>query len=466
MHASRRWWLLLIALGVVRALLYSAVIPPWQGPDEPQHFEYVRLLYEKRRLLDWGDNIPAVEQEIIASMERFDYWQTGRYVQRGTSFNEIWDTYGHDLQQPPLSYLLYLGPLLIAPGDIALQLYLMRLLSVLLSLVVIVAALIIANKLWGTHPTLSWAIPVFIVFLPTYTAMSGTVNNDHLAEAAVSLVLVFWVLAFKQGLSIPKIGALIVFSLIGMLAKRTAVVLLPVHVIAVIIYFRLHHPRMFSRRNVILALGVGALVLSIVIWLGSTGLAWLSQHDPTVAEWLLKIYLFLPSKNYPLSLDHPYFSSEALRLYVHYARFLFETFWGRFALLQVKWPPALYVLAAILSLLALTGLVLPGRRRLRQDDPLQAWQSATLLFFVFSTATMIALVYVNEIRRWDIQWGGWPQARYLFLTLVPIATLFVQGWSEMVPQRHRSAWVVALVGLLILLDTFSITCLIIPYFYG
>ena len=465
MH-GKRWWLLFIALGLVRGLLYSALIPPWQGPDEPQHFEYVRLLYEKRRLLDWGDNIPAVEQEIIASMGQFDYWRTGRYVHHGATFNEIWDGYSHDLQQPPLAYLLYLGPLLIAPNDIALQLYLMRLLSVLLSLIVIVAALVVANKLWEAHSTLSWAIPAFIVFLPTYMAMSGMVNNDHLAEVAVSLVLAFWVVAFRQGLSIPLVSALIVFSPIGLLAKRTAVVLLPLHVIAVVIYLRLHHPRLFSGRNVFLALGVSVLVLTFVIWLGGAGLAWLSERYPTVAEWLLKIYLFLPSKNFPLSLDHPYFSSEARSLYVHYARFLFETFWGRFALLQVRWPPGLYILAAILSLLALIGLALFGRRVMSKACSLQRWQLATVLFFALSIVSMIALVYASEIRRWDIKWGGWPQARYLFLTIIPIATLFVQGWSELVPQRYRMVWVGALVGLLILLDTFSITCLIIPYFYG
>jgi len=195
-------------------------------------------------------------------------------------------------------------------------------------------------------------------------------------------------------------------------------------------------------------------------------LAWLSQRYPTVAEWLLKIYLFLPSKDFPLSLDHPYFSSEARSLYVHYARFLFETFWGRFALLQVRWPPGLYILALILSLLALTGLVLFGRRVMTNAHRLQRCQLAALLFFTFSTVAMIALVYANEIRRWDIKWGGWPQGRYLFLTIVPIATLFVQGWSELVPQRHRTMWVAALIGLLIVLDTFSIAFLIIPYFYG
>jgi hypothetical protein len=42
----------------------------------------------------------------------------------------------------------------------------------------------------------------------------------------------------------------------------------------------------------------------------------------------------------------------------------------------------------------------------------------------------------------------------------------VRGWSELVPQRHRIAWVATLIGILIVLDAFSMAFLIIPYFYG
>jgi hypothetical protein len=50
--------------------------------------------------------------------------------------------------------------------------------------------------------------------------------------------------------------------------------------------------------------------------------------------------------------------------------------------------------------------------------------------------------------------------------IIPIATLFVLGWSELAPQRYRAAWTMVLPGLLFLLDSFSLLFLIIPYFYG
>jgi hypothetical protein len=347
-----------------------------------------------------------------------------------------------------------------------LHFYLMRALSVLLGVVVIVAAVIAASTLRDWHPAFSWAVPAFIVFLPTYASLSGMVNSDHLVEATVSLVLALWLVALKSGLSIPLTGELVVFSLIGLLAKRTALVLLPVHLVAVILYLRVHRPSIFSKRNIVYTLGAIGLVLVFIVWLGGHGLACLSKRAPAVAEWLVKLYLFLPSEQFPFSPDQSYFNAEALSRYAHYARFLFETFWGRFALFQVQWPLAFYVLAAGLSLVALAGLVLFVGRLMRGTYKQPAWLPASFVLLAFSTITMIMMVYANEIRRWDLGWGGWPQARYLFVVIVPIAALFVQGWSEVVPRRYRTAWVGALLVLLVLLDTFSIAFLIIPYFYG
>jgi hypothetical protein len=362
--------------------------------------------------------------------------------------------------------LLYLGPVLLAPQDINLHFYVMRVLSVLLGVVVIIAAVIAASTMRDLYPTLSWAIPAFVVLLPTYTSLSGMVNSDHLVEVTVSLVLAFWLVALKSGLSLPLAGGVLVFSMVGLLAKRTALVLLPVHLVAVMLYLRVHRPSVFSKRNIAYTLGGAGMALGLTIWLGSRGFAWLSQRAPAVADWLVKLYLFLPSEQFPFSLDQSYFSAEALSRYVQYAGFLFETFWGRFALFQVQWPLAFHILAAGLSVIALVGLLLFVGRVTRGTYQRPTWLLASLALLAFSIITMTAMVYANEIRRWDLGWGGWPQARYLFVVIIPIAALFVQGWSELVPQRYRTAWVSALLVLLLSLDTYSMVFLIIPYFYG
>ena len=52
MPPERTWhlaWLVsLFLFAVVARGVVALTLPPWQGPDEPKHFEYVRLLVEKR----------------------------------------------------------------------------------------------------------------------------------------------------------------------------------------------------------------------------------------------------------------------------------------------------------------------------------------------------------------------------------------------------------------------------------
>ena len=125
MTVRHKFLLLLLAISLVQGFIYSALIPPWQAPDEPRHFEYVRLLYEKRRLVGWGDVTPSVEQEIIASMDRHDFWRFGIihaqvFPSEGLpqSFKDVWTPgVSHELHQPPLAYLVYATVLPFAEPD-------------------------------------------------------------------------------------------------------------------------------------------------------------------------------------------------------------------------------------------------------------------------------------------------------------------------------------------------------------
>ena len=41
---SRRTLTLILVVFALRAALTIAVVPPWQAPDEPGHFEYIQIL--------------------------------------------------------------------------------------------------------------------------------------------------------------------------------------------------------------------------------------------------------------------------------------------------------------------------------------------------------------------------------------------------------------------------------------
>src|SRR5262245_53978851 len=67
---AHRLLLGLLGYYLVFGLLASLFIPPWQAPDEPAHFEYVRNLQ-----LGVEGESPAVQRPIIASFYTFYFWQ-------------------------------------------------------------------------------------------------------------------------------------------------------------------------------------------------------------------------------------------------------------------------------------------------------------------------------------------------------------------------------------------------------
>ena len=59
---------LIVAVFVLRAMLAIAIVPPWQHPDEPQHFEFVHILARQRQL-DLSERVDFdLERSILSSM--------------------------------------------------------------------------------------------------------------------------------------------------------------------------------------------------------------------------------------------------------------------------------------------------------------------------------------------------------------------------------------------------------------
>lgn len=45
--SDRAFLALLIALALLKGILYTAITPPWQAPDEPKYLEHLWLVHEK-----------------------------------------------------------------------------------------------------------------------------------------------------------------------------------------------------------------------------------------------------------------------------------------------------------------------------------------------------------------------------------------------------------------------------------
>lgn len=398
MNPPYRWALLLVLLTyAVLGTLYAVYTPPWQAPDEPAHYNYIRALAEERAL-------PVIEEG--------DYDQ--EYLSRLTT-----EKFPPELSiaplryedhQPPLYYLLAVPVYLLFGG----ALIPLRLLSVALGLLLLTVTCRLTRLLFPDRPFLALAAVTLIAFLPQHVAMTAAVNNDTLAELLVATAL--W-LAVRPD---PRPWTLGVVVGLALLTKTTAYVALPVALLALWwtdeegmpTRANQHRFRVFRAGRAVLAsfLLAGPWLLRNITVYGWADPLGLARHNavvvgqPRTAEWLA---LYGP-----------------LGLSVQFLRTTFQSFWGQFGWMGVPMHPPIYLALALLSALLIAG-VLAGwldRRRSRWTP----WQRRGAVLLAFS-ASLTVLSYL-----WYNLTFVQHQGRYLFPALVPLAlagALGLEGWA-------------------------------------
>ena len=473
---------ILIAISLVQGFIYSAIIPPWQAPDEPRHFEYVKLLYEKRRLVGWGDVTPSVEQEIIASMDRYNFWQFGIvhaqvFPSEGLpqSFKDIWiPGVSHELHQPPLAYLVYATVLPLAGPDLATQLYAMRLISVLMGTLVVLAAYLTMMELFPEDPFIFIGVPTLIAFVPMHAYTTSVLTNDNLAALLVSLVILLQVISLRRGLSVSRLAVSVILLGLGVFTKRTALVALPIIlvVIAIHLWRRGFRPHLaWKKAAVVLASLSLLIVVAVLNW--DRLRAFLFRLLPSIDRELHKLlYIYLlyflrPSAGHRYSLDPTkYFTADSLAYYRRFLQMLFETFWARFGWVNVRLHPLCYLLIGLVCLASALGLVVLILRNRRAAHSMSLLQKDALGVFSAAILFGFGMLVVKMIRDWDNVPRPLTQGKFLFPVIIPIVTLFMIGLRELVSPSRRRLLLLGWLGGLVLLEAISLLFYIIPFYYG
>lgn len=461
---------LLSIITIALGLVYLAVIPPWGGPDEPRHYEYVRLLYEKGRLVSWSDADKKLMGEIVRSMDAVGYWKWGvsEWKPDGTTplpddFATIYPQNAHQLHQPPLAYLAYLIPMELTRGSsITAQLYAMRLLSILLDVVVVLAAYAAGRELFRNDPTMALALPVFVMLLPQHLFLHSTVMNDHLVEAALGWMFVIVTRVFRLGLSPLRVLGLVACVAVGLGAKRSGLYAVPILGAAFLAYVFVHWggTRLSTRQKSIrIALTV------ILLTLGGVGLLyawnWVIVNQPELHDYIVRLFLFLPTEQFPFQSYARILSPDALPLYAGYLKYLFISTWGHFGWMNITLGVQAYWGFAALTVFAFAGLAWFALKVLPQWE---AWRRAVL--FVFGVSILVALgtIIALEVRFWDLGWGGDPQGRYLFPVLIPLATLFLLGLRGFVPRARYGLWFGLLTAAMTIYNVIVLGFYIVPFY--
>lgn len=397
------WLGIILALYLALGSLYAVLTPPWQAPDEPAHYNYVRHLAEHGRLpvLHFGDYPHAYLEQLKAA--RFPPEMSIAPLRY-----ESW--------QPPLYYLLAMPVYRLFQGNLVA----LRVFSVLLGAGVVVTAYQLLRSGFPSRNALALGSAAFVAFVPMHLAILSSVNNDVLAELLIGLTA-WYVLA---RVARPE-------RHLGWREQLPGGILLGLGLLTKLTYYYTALP--------LFALGIGwrhrNLVTMVrgypVIWGMALLLAlpWYGRnvalygwpdllgkwHHDAVVTGQLRTADYLSQVGWPGYLQD-FFTTT------------FQSFWGQFGWMAVPMDARTYGLLGILSALAALGGVLALRNRAHQRHE----TSTIVLLAAWLVLTGVGYLYYNVT---FVQFQG----RYLFPGLIPLGLFMVTGWRAILSRRW-SVW--------------------------
>jgi hypothetical protein len=458
---------LLVAYALAARLFVAVQLPPWQGPDEPKHFEYIRMLIDMRdqlwsehRLLRIEDGMPSFQQQVIASMARNHFW---RFVGEDepkplpASYFEIWQGSSSQLHRPSLYY--FAGALILAPfvaTSIDQQLLIVRAYSAVLGACSVLVAYAVARTAWRNDPFIPIAAAAFVAALPMSVFVGAIANVDNMAILIGGLLALGLARGLTRGYTKGTLILIVGGFVLGVATKREFVGVVPGLLVALVHW-------LFYRRSLAVRLRDARVIIPTLIVVAAAagaGVA-LNAFPPLVVS--ITSYA-LNEPNQVERLLHPPLSTGELVALVDFQRkAFFSSFWGVFGWFSTFLSRELETILKVMCLLCAIGVI----RSLVTDRDAR---NRGLIWLVSAYGLMIATMTILAI---GIALSYFvptqlPQGRHIFGTLIPIALLFGVGTRSWLPASRFGTWVIAgeIAALLVWLDVTVYRETFAPYFLG
>ena len=257
-YLKKHWALfLMLLLGLINGLIFVFLIPPWQHYDEPSQFEYAWLIANQPGLPKPDTYDQAMRRELAASMIEHDFFRGLNYKSNLLSVNEpVWIGISQ-INDAPLYYWLTALPLRLIRGtDITFQLYIARLVSLFLYLIIILASYGVMVELMPPGHPLRWMVPITLALLASFTNLMTAVNDDVGATVLLSLFLWVGIRSIRRGLSWLRSLELLILAVLSLYTKNTvaiAILLVPVVLLFSIL-------RGSKRRIAWISLGIATII--------------------------------------------------------------------------------------------------------------------------------------------------------------------------------------------------------------
>ncbi len=377
-------------------ILYAALTPAWQAPDEPAHYNYIRFVAENHTLPELTPG--CYDQNLLSTL-------TGAKF-RGMSV----DTVCYENYQPPLYYLLAAPIFAVTGGNLlALRLFSVLLGGLSLAMIFRAARLFLSAEIAA-------AATAFAAFVPMHLTMLAAVNNDSLAElllATFVFLLLKWIFSAEKQPSIPWTpGVVLGLILLTKVTVYTAVVLG-----AAGLWFAAPNRWRQLAKNALrlylpaLAFALPMLARNSVVY-GGLDVLGLRRHDAVVVGQLRTADRLA--------------QTGWMQYFSDLMRTTFHSFWGQFGWMAVPMDARLYAALTLVSLLAAAGFA----EWLRHNRPLPPRVRIGLWLMTLQLA--LTAVVFSGLNVSFVQFQG----RYFFSALLPLGVMFGLGMREMLRRKN------------------------------
>ena len=253
----------LFAIAALNFACWALITPPFQAPDEVDHFAYTQSLVQRGEAPSRNLDSPlprwsSAETLALEDTSFFNDHQVGDTRPPWTSRQQVHYSAKVAASHPSSSdgggnetaathgaiYYAALAPAyLLASSSPFSQLTLMRLTSALIGALTVVFAFLLARELAPGRPWLGVLAALLVAYQPMYGFISGAVNNDVGVNAGAAALELLLIMMLRRGVTL-RLGLLTGGLLIALpIVKGTAYSLYPVVGIALLATLYRHHRR-------------------------------------------------------------------------------------------------------------------------------------------------------------------------------------------------------------------------------
>lgn len=477
-HLSPQKWLaLLLAIYLGLGLTYAIQMPLFESPDESSHLSVIHYIARRRRLPP--RRLPERRITTGAAMaaslrwaEPPRYYTPPLYHALGALLtapfpmtdlpdrlipSPSWEAgYAPQANSDPWNKNVYvhLPDETLAGSPTVRAAAMLRAVSLLCGAMTVICAYALARTLWPQRPDLALGVAGWIALNPEFLSLSIGVTNDPLTIALFSLALVWMIRLMsrpRKDVEMPcrpaawaGLGALVG---VGMLAKQSAMMLLPLGGLAIL------GPHLPSREQRRPEWYSDQVLRQVVVEGAAFGVTALLVGGGWYLHNALRYGIGDAMGLATHFLSQPPLTSFGLREVWQ----VFRSYWAAFGWTLVLAPTWVYVLLGGVISIAVAGIarsLWPDGAFWRLERRARLGMALLALAFALNAASLV---------RWAMQTGA-PYGRLLFPTIAPVGVWMAWGWAQWMGHRAGRWLLGGMAGCAVLFAALSPWLLIRPAF--